>query len=345
MSKSKRNYDAERYAVLAAVYPKAGTSIDNSSVGAYRTKTVKAGEFLYVACYPLISLQQRQLQESELEALKREKARAIQAKYARYNNGRRLMAFEQLVHANFGKGDFHVTCTYENPGLSDIPCAESEMEYRDREQAKRDAENYIKRIKRLLKRHGCDVNEFRYIKVTVTKTHDPEARRPFPDVHHHHILMHGVPEELRGEVERLWPFGYCNADRLQPDDKGVSAMAGYVGRQENSANGDHARGEKSWSGSKNLIRPEVKTSDARISRRRAAQIAADVRANAQEIFGKIYPEYRLVEWPKVETSEFVAGGYIYAKLRRTTSDRKGGNTYGKDQSGLVRKARDLAGEV
>lgn len=338
MEKKMRGYDAERYAVLAAVYPKEGTSIDNSNVGAYRTKTVKAGEFLYVACYPLISLQQRQLQEAELEALKQEKARAIQAKYARYNNSRRLMVFEQLVHANFGKGDFHVSCTYENPNSGDAPPSDREIEYRDRERAKRDVDNYLKRVKRLLKRHGCDVEQFKYIKVTVTKTYDPEAHRPFPDAHHHHILLHGVPEELRGEIERLWPFGWCNADRLQPDDKGVAAMAGYVARQENSANGDHIRGEKSWSGSKNLIRPEVKTSDVRISRRRVAQIAADVRANAPEIFAKVYPDYRLVEWPKVETSDFVAGGYIYAKLRRR-------DDYGKNQSGLVRKARDLAGEV
>ena len=95
------------------------------------------------------------------------------------------------------------------------------------------------------------------------------------------------------------------------------------------------RGEKSWSGSKNLIRPEVKTSDARISRRRAAQIAADVRANAPEIFAKVYPDYRLVDWPKVETSDFVAGGYIYAKLRRRGEG-------GKNPGGVVRKARDIA---
>jgi len=59
----------------------------------------------------------------------------------------------------------------------------------------------------------------------------------------------------------------------------------------------------------------VTTSDSKISRRRAAQIAADVRANAWEVFAKVYPGYRLVEQPVVQTSDFVAGGYIYAKLR------------------------------
>ena len=129
------------------------------------------------------------------------------------------------------------------------------------------------------------------------------------------MLLGGVPEELRGEVERLWGFGYCNADRLQPDDKGIAAMAGYVARQEGSANGEHLPGEKSYSGSQNLKKPAVTTSDSRISRRRVSQIAADVRANAREVFAKVYPGYRLVEEPKVQTSDFVAGAYIYAKLR------------------------------
>lgn len=332
----KHLHDAERYEVLAAVYPKEGTRVDNDSVGAYRTKTTRAGEFLYVACYPLIGAKQMRTQETGLEQLREEKKRAVLAKYARYNNRRRLDYFEQVVHANFGKGDFHVVCTYPVPVDGDYQYREDEIEYRDREQAKRDIENYIKRVKRLLMRHGCDMEEFRYIKVTVTKEYDPEARRPFPDAHHHHLLMHGIPEELRGEVERLWPFGYCNADRLQPDDKGIANMAGYVGRQEGRANGEHRAGEKSWSGSRNLRKPEVSVSDRKISRRRAARIAEDVRISGKEIFEQVYPGYRVVEQPRVYLSDFVAGAYIYAKLRA-----KGDGAYGKNQSKLVRKARDL----
>ena len=339
MSRKNKLHDAERYAVLAAVYAKDGTGISNANVGAYRTKTVKAGEYLYVSCYPLIAQMQKREQDKALEMLRHEKRIGRLMVYARHNNKQRMLRFEQLVHANFGKGDFHVTCTY---GPIEYGMPNTEADYRDREQAKKDVRNYIARVKRLLKRHGCNVDEFRWIAVTVTKEYDKEAMRPFPDFHHHHLLMHGIPEELRGEVERLWPFGYCNADRLQPDDKGISAVANYIARQEGSANGSHAPGEKSYTGSRNLKKPAVTTSDSKISRRRAAQIADDVRGNAWEIFGKIYPGYRLVEQPVVQTSDFVAGGYIYAKLRIRS---EGGNAYGKDQSGLVRKARNLEGEV
>lgn len=314
MRKKERLFDAEKYEVLAAVYARAGTQVDHRSVGAYRTKCTRAGEYLYVDCYPLIGGEARRRQEETLDALKRDPERKISAKYARYNNARRQRVFEQIVHANFGAGSFHVACTYPVP--EDIDCGYSEPEYRDREQAKRDVDNYIRRIKRLLKKHGHDPAALKYIKVTVTKEYDKEARRPFPDAHHHHLLIHGVPEDLRGELERLWPFGYCNADRLQPNDQGVARMAGYISRQEGRANGDHAAGEKSWSGSKNLARPEVTTSDRRMSRRRVLQIAEDVRANGREIFAKVWPEYRLTEDPVVWTSDFVAGAYIRARLRR-----------------------------
>ena len=313
MGKKERFYDSARFEVLAAVYAKAGTQVDHGNVGAYRTKYTRAGEYLYVDCYPLIGGEARQRQAAELERLKRDPERRISAKYARYNNARRQRVFEQIVHANFGDGSFHVACTYPVP--EDIDCGRSDAEYRDREQAKRDVDNYIRRIKRLLKKTGHDPAALKYIKVTVTKEYDKEARRPFPDAHHHHLLLHGVPEELRGEIERLWPFGWCNADRLQPNDQGVARMAGYISRQEGRANGDHAAGEKSWSGSKNLVRPEVTTSDRKISRRRVMQIAEDVRANGREVFAKVWPEYRLTDEPVVWMSDFVAGAYIRARLR------------------------------
>ena len=323
MTKTGRLHDAERYAVLAAVYGKDGTDVADASVGAYRTKTVKAGEFVYVSCYPLIALPQKREQDAAMEMLKADARVKTRAKYTRYNNGRRLMAFEQLAHANFGKGDLHVVCTYAQPDY-DLP---DTAEYRSREEAKRDLRNWLNRIKRLLKRHGCDVNAFRWLAVTATKEYDREAPNPFPAVHHHHVLIGGVPEGLRSEIERMWTFGYCNADRLQPDEKGISAVANYVARQEGSTTGEHAPGEKSYSGSRNLKKPTVTTSDSRISRRRVAQIAADVRANAREVFAKVYPGYRLVEEPKVQTSDFVAGAYLYAKLRIRDGEknkRKGG---------------------
>lgn len=59
------------------------------------------------------------------------------------------------------------------------------------------------------------------------------------------------------------------------------------------------------------------TCDSKISRRRAALIAADVLVNGREIFEEaLFPGFRLVEDVRVTVSDYVAGAYIYAKLRR-----------------------------
>lgn len=312
-----RLHDSEKYAVLAAAYAsddmREGTKVDHRDVGGYRTKTVKAGEYLYVSCYPLIGCNANAAQKLKLEDLAEERVKKakIRMRYAKYNNSRRIKEFEQLVHANMVKGDLHIACTYE---LQDYDRPD-QLEHRNREQARKDIRNYIRRIKHLLKKHSCDLSQFRWICCTVTKERDQEAFNPKPDSHHHHLLVHGVPEELRTEVEKLWKFGYCNADRLQDSDKGFAAMAGYIARQENTANGEQ-EGRRSYSTSKNIIRPEVKTSDRKISRRRASQIAADVQIAGREIFEKLFDGYRLIEDVRVEVSTFVAGAYIYAKLRQ-----------------------------
>ena len=307
----RKGIDAAAYEVLAATYAKQGTEVDNGEVGAYRTKTVSAGEWLYVSCYPLISTGANQIQRERLRALNPETLkRDPRLKYARYNNKRRILAFEQLVHANFGKNDLHVALTYEAEDYS----IRQNVTERTRDDAKRELTNWLARVKRLLKRHGADLSKFRWIRVTVTKKGGYQDRY---DRHHHHVLLGGVPETLRGEIERLWTHGYCNADRLQPNGKGITEIAQYIARQEGSANGTHQNGyEKSWSGSRNLKKPIVKTSDRRISRRRIGRIAADVRADGIEIFEKVYQGYRAVEEPEVMISDFCAGAYIRVKMRR-----------------------------
>ena len=155
-----------------------------------------------------------------------------------------MRAFDRLVKANFNKNDLIVTCTYDKKS----------GKHRSYEDAKRGVRNYINRIRRLLKRHGCSLGEFRWVVVTVTKKCDPESRDPLPHVHHHHILMHGVPEEMRGEVEQLWPFGFCDVDRIHQVGASPSALSGYVARQEGCANGDNHYKGKAFTASRNIIR-------------------------------------------------------------------------------------------
>ena len=327
MRKNMRIYDTERHAVLAAVYAREGTEIDHDKVGAYRTKIIRAGEMLYLSCYPLITSretlreQDGKLAEAEAGNMTRKQRLA----WTKYNNTRRVRDFEILCHANFFKDDMHVCCTYSREmeawyDRGERPCEYIHGERREKDfitedDAKRHIRNYIARVKRLIKRNGCDLKEFRWLLVTVGKEAQHESSVEQPNQYHHHMLMHGVPEHLRNAIERLWPFGTCDTDRLQPDGNGIADMAGYIARQEGKANGD-AYGKHSFSTSRNIIKPEPKTSAVMISRRRVSQIAADVRANGMEIFRKLYPEYRLTDNPQVKISDFTAGAYIYARLRR-----------------------------
>lgn len=323
MHRGEKLRDGSRYAVLAAAYAsdaREGTRVDHDAVGGYRTKAVHAGEFLYVSVYPLIGCNADREQRARLKAFSgdRERDAKLRAKYARFNNKRRITEFEQLVHANMVAGDLHVCCTY---AMQDYALRDG-LADRSREDAKREIWNYLRRVKRLLKKHGCKLDEFRWICVTVTKESLKEAPRPRPDSHHHHLLMHGVPAELRLDLEQLWPHGYCNADRLQDSENGFSAIAAYVARQEGCANGAN-RGERSFSTSRNILRPRVTTSDSRISRRRVAAIAADLRMDGRTILEeRLFPGFRLVEDVRVTVSDYVAGAYIYAKLRRKQPARR-----------------------
>lgn len=316
MYKGRTLRDGGKYAELAGVLRpegmQEGTRVNHAEVGAYRTKAIRAGEFLYIRCYPLISPKAAAEQGARMAGLDEKKGhdRKLMAKWNAWNNARRACELEQLVHAAFRPGDLHISCTYR---VDEYGCGE-DGEF-TREDAKRDVRNYIRRVRRLLKRHGCDLGGFWWLCVTATKKRMTEAVRPWPERHHHHILMHGVPDALRSAVEEIWQHGYCNADRMRDSQEGLSAIAGYIARQEGRANGE-TKGEKSYSTSRNIPRPEVKTSDRAISRRRAARIAADVRADGREILEAIYPEYRMVEDAKVDVSDFTAGAYIYAKLRK-----------------------------
>ena len=63
-----------------------------------------------------------------------------------------------------------------------------------------------------------------------------------------------------------------------------------------------------------IVRPRV--SDRKVSRRRLALLAEDIMRDGRAILEKLYPGYRVAEPPIVRFSDFVAGAYIYARMRR-----------------------------
>ena len=180
----------------------------------------------------------------------------------------------------------------------------------DEDDARRQIKNYIARIRRLIKRKGGNPRDFKYIYV-IESTKEPrdDDFESLPARYHYHMIVSSMGILTIDDLNALWAYGYVKAEPLDFRFNGLEGLCNYITKQRKFT--------RRWAHSKNLKEPDVKTSDRKISRRRAAAIAADVQARAREILESIYPGY-VLEQAEVKYSDFVSGAYIYARLRRRT---------------------------
>lgn len=248
----------------------------------YRTKTTKAGPRLEAEIYPIFG---RMQQERCRAARTNETPEAVRR--LNYERSRRYMI--QLADANFTEEDISMTLTYNG----------TPPEY---EVAQKDVRNFLGRVKRARTKAGLSPLKYIY---TIEDERDGKAKRI-----HVHLLMSGGMD--RTELERLWAKGYANADRLQPDENGLEAIARYMTKQQ--------RNRRKWAASKNLKKPQVRTSDTKVSNRRVRSLAYDYQNAAKEIMEKVYPGYTFVK-ATVNYSDVIDGVYIRAVMRKTTEQK------------------------
>lgn len=237
-------------------------------------------------------------------------------------------SFVRRANTNFGPEDIMVTLTYAAPVTMTA--------------ARKDITNYLRRVKRA--RKAVDLPELKYMYVVESNV-DEETGEISPKRVHHHIIMSGMD---RDEAERLWPYGYANARRLQLDENGISGLAHYMLKDP--------RGNKRWCCSKNLAEPIITTADKKISKRQVEKIATETELAGKEIFEKFYPDYRLTS-VEVRRSDFAAGVYIYAKMsRKPKSDIRTpqtrthtrtpageiSNQKGRKENGAIQRAQRLS---
>ena len=229
----------------------------------------------------------------------------------------------ELVIHNFGTGDYYLTPTYrdEPPSL---------------EEAQRELNNYINRLKRLYSRHGV---EFKAIYVT-------EGGREKQDgshtrVHHHIVCNAGVPRE---EIEAAWSRkprkgqtvkrGFCNSRVIQPaaDERGCEAIAEYIAKSRTKTLG---KGVRRWNATRNIKRPTVTIMDNKMSRRATEGFIAEGRAYAQTLLEAktIKEAVKSEQWEKLRrilekrydrelidvissVNPFTGGVYVSARFRR-----------------------------
>lgn len=279
---------------------------DGHGIGGIRTITWRAGRSLEVICHPIIKLTP--------EARREAKTRRTGEKMAAINRRNTERHMMRLIEYNFTERGYVVTLTYAYPVEDYGMCSLKELsDTYDREglpwdmdRVKKDMRNFLARLKRAMKAAGGNPKGIKWLMRIEEGVEPPVGGLP-PKYH-----LHGVIEGdglSRDMIETAWTacHGMTRIERLDLDNDGPARLARYLNKQK--------RGGRWWSHSRNLKAPSPRVSDRKMSRRRAAKIAADVRVAAREIFEKLYPGYRLVE-DRVTYSDFVAGAFIYARMRR-----------------------------
>lgn len=263
-----------------AVYPHAA---------GYLEKEIHAGGNLYIELYPYWNTKPAEV----AEAVKVSTTRAAQRMQNERNARKR---FIQLLNCNFGNEDYHLTLTYNDtggplPGIDEV---------------QRDIRNFIRRWQRQRRAAGLGKGKYMYV---IEGADNGEKR-----IHAHIIMTGGL---IREQIEDTWPYGYANADRLQPDESGLEGLGRYLTKDP--------KGKKRWGGSKGLIQPEIYIRPCTLSHKEIADIERD-RYSAQQHIAARYPGYYLSDPERsveVRTSPFVAGSYISVRLTKAEV-RKGG---------------------
>lgn len=230
---------------------------------------------------------------------KRSKKKVLTApKQKRLNDKNATRYFIQIMNSNFDRGDLHITATYDN---KELPAT--------LEDAEREVRNYIRRIDYRRKKEG--LSPIKYILVTEGKT-EKDGKKP-TRIHHHIIMNKGLD---RDAVESLWSrrrrkgekegkrIGFVNADRLQPNEFGLEAVARYLSK--------NPQGKKRWTGSHNLIKPEQRNNDNKYKSKR--KFVDAIKNDDKEYWERQYPDYWLTQ-SKAVYNDFT-GWSMYLKLRK-----------------------------
>lgn len=258
-------------------------TLRNAGIVRYRIKVIDCGPFREVECYPLF----------EKSMKKREKA-ALETKAAQLNlnNRNRQKHFIRVLNTNFGVGDYHFSFEYDNEHLP-----------ADSKSAMKFLQRYFRRIKTVIKKRGYP--ELKYAVVTEYEDNEEEKKVRI----HHHVIMNFPDRDL---AERMWDGGSRTHSRmLQPDDFGLEGLARYVTKMKGKR-----KNEKTYSTSRNLKKYKVRTSDTKMTKRRATRLFRG-ELEPSTYFEKEFKTHIFTDMA-THTSDYVDGCYLYVRMRSKT---------------------------
>jgi len=242
----------------------------------YRTRTTVAGPRLEVEIYPMFG------REASGKARAAKIAGNTPEAMKKLNRERAIRYLIRLADANLTDQDIHLTLTYRKAPTE--------------KRVYMDVDNFLRTVKRRREQYGMEPLKYFY---TVEGNENGTKER----LHAHILMTGGISRE---ELEEIWAKGWANADRLQPDERGMEAIIRYITKDQE---------KRKWHRSRNLVKPKQRTSDSKVSNAKVKRIAKGFEAEAKEIMEKLYPKYGYVD-VDVRLSDSVDGAYIRVLMRR-----------------------------
>lgn len=192
----------------------------------YIRETCKAGRTIEIRYYYTIKYNSG---KAEGKRQKKEKPTSEAQEKINYIQCQRILT--RIMNANFWRDDYYITLSYQK-----------EHRPKDKEAMRRDADTFIKALRRAYQRAGL---QLKYIYVA--------ERGKRGALHHHMVINGGVDLKI---LKDLWKKGWITIKPLS-DTGQYRKLAEYFVKWSHDAmknDGERIHG-KHWNGSKNLIHP------------------------------------------------------------------------------------------
>ncbi|QNU67246.1 hypothetical protein EHE19_001480 [Ruminiclostridium herbifermentans] len=254
-------------------------ALRDKNIKKYRVKTIKSGQMLECEIYPIWKTGNK-----DIRMKKKKPSREVQKNLNDKNTKKKII---RLINTNFTNEDIWATFTYDSKHLPGSP-----------EQAKKDMQNYIRRLNRYVRKNKLPA--LKYIYVTEYEEDEKKGKKRV----HHHIVMNFRD---RDAAEKIWDKGgRTHSRRLQTDDYGLEGLARYITKD--------SKNSKRYTTSRNLEKPKITIADSKMTKRKAERIARDQNL-ASDIFEKLYEGY-IFNDIDIKYSKFVSGAYLYVRMRQ-----------------------------
>lgn len=217
----------------------------------------------------------------------------------RVNRRRKMREVSRLVNLNFDRSSWMIVLDYDDGMYPD-----------SMEQAKKDVQNFIRRLRSIFRRADA------VLKYVYATERGCETGR----THHHLIISGGVAKDV---ILAVWRKSKrCFAEHLEFSENGYSDLAVYTAKKQE-------RWERSYTTSKNLIRPEpMPDEDAearRINRAFTRSTCEDLCAHnltrAQLL--DMFPGFKVVDGWTCKYNPYDKGYYIHMRLIRANANVAG----------------------